>query len=416
MKAIAWFILTSALLTACTAATTPPSSSTPISTSTATFVVKTSTPTQVEPTPTGATVEPSPTPTDEPTPTIIPISKWFDYSGDAGKDYSPEQIELITSGALSEQEEQLNNWEVWWGQASNSPFRTETTQVQKVPFFAEDDPNNPEKTIVLWQALGPDNKETMFYLPIDTDNGRFMDSPPGTPTDTIPEDLRPLEVSGGDEGLDLVNIDGELVRKDPRTNLVIEKIDFEKAEWEDIIIADWDVGLIDGAALPRPQRVRVSLENSLWEEGDVILFYMSPTYAHKVIRIKNLDLAIEEITFGFIINGNRYRFKTLYTEAPMIRPDGTVSHFGQNTINLGELKSPQIVGLESAMRENPEWVNRIFSDSDEKAAREVYGGLNPDSGIKEEIRKYWSEGIIPDDWQVDSDGVVDLTELVVLAW
>jgi len=66
MKAITWFVLISTALTACTAAGTPTSISIPISTSTATLVIK---PPNLSPIPTFTS---SPSPTDTQTPTTIP--------------------------------------------------------------------------------------------------------------------------------------------------------------------------------------------------------------------------------------------------------------------------------------------------------------------------------------------------------
>ena len=152
MKRIIWLFLTYVLLSACSAAASRASTSTPRPPPTATIVVKTSTPTQVQQTPTEEITELNLTPSAEPTSTMFPTSSWFEYSGVERKDYLPEQIELIKSGALSKQEEQLNNWEMWWGQASNPPFHSETDRLQKVPLFDEDDPTNPDKTIVIWQA------------------------------------------------------------------------------------------------------------------------------------------------------------------------------------------------------------------------------------------------------------------------
>jgi len=348
----------------------------------------------------------------EPTNTPLPTSTWTEFGGE----YSSGQIEIINGGALSQHAEKMSDWEKWWGTADNRPFHPETTLLKRVPFFPKDDPENANKTIVVWQALGENYQGKLFYYPIDREGEKFLSSPPETAVDTIPEGFGPLEISSGDEGLELANINGELVRIDPRTEKVVEKINFQTAQWEDIIMENWESGLVDGSALIPTQRVRLSLENSPWEGGEVTLFYLRAAYAHKVIRIKEVSPDIDEITWGFNLKGNHYTYKTLYTRSDMVRPNRTIAHFGADEILLGDLAGPQVAGLESVMEGKPGWIDTVFTEPEEEAAREVWGQLRSDSEIKSQIIDFWSEGDIAQDWEIDQDGVVDLTKIIALTW
>ena len=90
--------------------------------------------------------------------------------------------------------------------------------------------------------------------------------------------------------------------------------------------------------------------------------------------------------------------------------------FNQNGTSSPWIGTPNAVvaGLESEMVDNPNWVNEVFTEESEAPDREVWGGLKADSDIKKQILDFWAEGKISDEWQVDEDGVIDLTKLVVL--
>src|SRR3989344_3010510 len=169
------------------------------------------------------------------------------FSEGAGGQYKAEQIELIEQGIFSQQEEMLRRWIInYWGspEAQNRPFLPEAVDMRFIYFF---DRNNPENALVALQP-GGDYGSRIFYLPIK--DGQFMQVPPETPEEQffIPPGFGPLEISGGEIQLGVV--DGKWVRVN-ETGVVQENLNMDTAQWEEYInfeTANWaedDAGNID---------------------------------------------------------------------------------------------------------------------------------------------------------------------------
>ena len=202
-------------------------------------------PDQTEQTPPSGNGETQVNDTKSPDATVIPTRP--DFSGGAGGQYSPEQVQLISESAFQQQETMLRNWIVkYWGspEAQNRPFLPEAVDMRFIYFF---DRNSPENALVALQP-GGDYGSRIFYLPIK--DGQFMQVPPETPEEQffIPPGFGPLEISGGEIQLGVV--DGKWVRVN-ETGVVQENLNMDTAQWEKFInfeTAIWaedDAGNID---------------------------------------------------------------------------------------------------------------------------------------------------------------------------
>ena len=202
-------------------------------------------PDQTEQTPPSGNGETQVNDTKSPDATVIPTRP--DFSGGAGGQYSPEQVQLISESAFQQQETMLRNWIVkYWGspEAQNRPFLPEAVDMRFIYFF---DRNSPENALVALQP-GGDYGSRIFYLPIK--DGQFMQVPPETPEEQffIPPGFGPLEISGGEIQLGVV--DGKWVRVN-ETGVVQENLNIDTAQWEKYInfeTANWaedDAGNID---------------------------------------------------------------------------------------------------------------------------------------------------------------------------
>ena len=202
-------------------------------------------PDQTEQTPPSGNGETQVNDTKSPDATVIPTRP--DFSGGAGGQYSPEQVQLISESAFQQQETMLRNWIVkYWGspEAQNRPFLPEAVDMRFIYFF---DRNSPENALVALQP-GGDYGSRIFYLPIK--DGQFMQVPPETPEEQffIPPGFGPLEISGGEIQLGVV--DGKWVRVN-ETGVVQENLNMDTAQWEKYInfeSANWaedDAGNID---------------------------------------------------------------------------------------------------------------------------------------------------------------------------
>lgn len=175
-------------------------------------------------TPPGASLEPTAaTQTNEVAQeaTSVPTPTRPDFEGGAGGPYTPEQIQRITNGEFSDQENALENWTRYWGAAENGPFRPETKDLHYRYLF--DDGGN---CFVLLEASGEGREGKLFALPIR--DGLFMAVPPETPEGgfEIPEGFGPLMLAGS-----VAYRDGGLVRLDDDGG-VSERLNLETARWE----------------------------------------------------------------------------------------------------------------------------------------------------------------------------------------
>jgi hypothetical protein len=180
-----------------------------------------------------ATATPQPSPTHTPIPTATGIPAFHppirpDFKDGSGATYSSEQISLIKNDTFIDQEDNLKDWVAYWELAENAPFYPKSTDLNFLYLF---DLNNPEEAIVLLQA-GGEYKGATFYLPINTETGEFREEAPPVPDKPydIAEGDGPLRVSGGEEGLTLADVDGELVRVNEQGEVI--QIINKQGKWE----------------------------------------------------------------------------------------------------------------------------------------------------------------------------------------
>jgi hypothetical protein len=154
-----------------------------------------------------------------------------EFKPGAGGAYTAEQQQLIESGALADKEAVILAWVKYWGNATNTPLNPESWGRDIFYYYLFPmDQTELDKTMVGVVLLGDPYYGKTYFNPIK--DGKFMTQPP-TPTSdkyTIPEGFGPLEVSGGAEGLTLVNVGGQLVRVDS-TGQIAETIDMATAQW-----------------------------------------------------------------------------------------------------------------------------------------------------------------------------------------
>lgn len=233
-------------------------------------------------------VAPTATPTSKPV--EIPIPKRPEFTSTSKGLYTESQWKQILGGKFFNQESTLKNWtENYWGRALNRPFLPGSNDLTyKYMFDLED----IDQAIVVIEAKGYPFNGQIFYLPIK--DSQFMTIPPEAPVGgySFPPGLGPKALSGGNYGLALANVDGQLVRVDAKGK-VVETINMKTGGWEKAGPEIVTFALTDGGIMEMPKFDNVQ-EAIDWLESEIVWHYGNRAdYNAEVLRVHRSTMEVQ---------------------------------------------------------------------------------------------------------------------------
>lgn len=155
---------------------------------------------------------------------------------------------------------------------------------------------------------------------------------------------------------------------------------------------------------------RVNLqENLVFNDGQLKFFSISPVYKFVLEKKSELESGVTETIWAFEVGGVKKKFKTLSTRCTMKRDDtGEVVDIGEINAKEGQETFPAFAGLMQSLGTN------IFSGKDELACQKVWARLQSYPQLKSEVRDFFTLGKIGSGLTSDKEGIVDLTDKLIL--